>query len=597
MMRAIGRRFAALAVTVLAAACVGPAQPTATPIPRTAGPTAIGASTTGPTSTAGVPSAPPGNSGPFSIPGSVWLFAIPPLPPGSDLPFADGAVDYLDLWKPDAQWADAASKLSVFEINGNPADISIAKDVSPRGMKLAFAIGAFSAGDLGCGFGVEGYDFGLEPLWSVRDAGGHIDLLVLDEPYAFGVRDQSPGACHFTLEEAAQQASRFTAMVRDYDPTILIGEDEPLWADISADDIGNWLDAYAAASGHPMAFLHLDPDWTLPDWPTRLRAAEDAARQRGVPVAPTYNGSDATSDAEWTDRAMERAYTYEEVSGGKPDHVTFESWFEHPDYLLPDSDPTTFTGLINRYFAPRTTIELTGAEPAGPGKLDVGLQLATVDGSPIESATVKASLTPLDAVWQVLSMDGVVPDGATGALGGIRVNYEGVGPGNADIRVYGLNFSEGGAADNLIPNSRFNKGLTGWGVDGTGTVTTPNSDEDDGTMLRLRATPDQWIAINGPGFPVSPASSYHFEIAVKVPPSSVGSAYATVMFLTGETELQRDKLPLAPQPIDAGSDETDGLGRALFHLAAASGTYTMHVDYGGDGAHWPAWLEQEVTIQ
>jgi hypothetical protein len=505
-------------------------------------------------------------------------------------------VDYLDLWKPDAPWADAASKLTVFEINGNPADISIAKDVSARGMKLAFAIGAFSAGDLGCGFGIEGYDFGLEPLWSVRDAGGHIDLLVLDEPYAFGVRDPSPGACHFSLEEAAQQAARFTAMVRDYDPTILIGEDEPLWADISADDLGKWLDAYATASGHPMAFVHLDPDWTLPDWPTRLRAAEDAARQRGIPVAPTYNGSDATSDAEWTDRAMERAYTYEEVFGGRPDHVTFESWFEHPDYLLPDTDPTTFTGLINRYFAPRTAIELTGTEAVGLGKLDVGLQLASVGGGPIESATVNASLTPLEPVWQVLSVDGVVPPGASTATAGIRVNVEGAGPGQADLRIFGLNYAEGGSVKNRIKNPRFTSGLDGWSIDGSGQSSIQNSDEGAGNMLRLRATPDQWVLVNSSDFPVTAGSSYHFEIAAKLPEDS-NAAYAAVMFLDGVNEVRRDQITLVPVAIDAGSDETDSLGRALFHLAGGAGTYRLRVEYPGDLGHWPAWLDQDVAMQ
>jgi hypothetical protein len=293
---------------------------------------------------------------------------------------------------------------------------------------------------------------------------------------------------------------------------------------------------------------------------------------------------------------MQRAFIYEQITGGRPDHTALESWMDKPDHLLPETDPTTFSGLIDRYFAPRSALEVTGAEAVGSGTLDVGTQLATADGSPIESATVSASLTPLDGVWQTLSVDGVVPAGASSALGGIRVNFEGAGPGEADLRVYGLNYSEGGAANNLIKNSRFSDGLNGWGVDGTGKVATPTSDEDGGTMLRLRATPDQWIAINGPAFAVSAGSSYHFEIAVKVPQSSAKSAYATVMFLSGDTEIRRDRLPLAPVSIDAGTDETNDLGRALFHVAGASGTYLMRIDYAGDASHWPAYVERQVTV-
>ncbi len=328
--------------------------------PATGAPTPTPSATSGPAATTVATPVPV-----LSIPGSVWLFALPPLPPGSTLPFADGSVDYLDLWQADAPWANAAASVDVFEIASSwimnyatPAELrQVVTGVASRGMKLALAIGAFSAGQVGCGAGVEGFDAGLEPLWKIRDAGGHVDFIVWDEPYAFGVRERATNTCQWTVEEAAQHAVFFVNQVRGYDASILIGGDEPMWAGISAADIGGWLAAYAAATGKPYAFLHIDVDWSVADWPAIVLATEQEAEARGVPVAVIYNGGDsATSDAEWVDLAMERAHIFEEVTGGRPDHTALESWMDHPDHLLPETDPTTFTALINRYLELRSTL-------------------------------------------------------------------------------------------------------------------------------------------------------------------------------------------------------------------------------------------------
>jgi len=347
-------RRAIIAVTLAATAgCGTPAPSTVTPTP-TSSAASVPSVTTSPTP-----------SPALSVPGSVWLFAQPPLPPGSTLPFADGSVDYLDLWQADAPWANAADSVDVFEIASSwvmnyaaPSELrQVVSGVASRGMKLALGIGAFSADEGGCGFGVEGFDAGLEPLWKIRDAGGHVDFIVRDEPYAFGVRDPSADACHWSVAEAAQHAVFFANQVRDYDPSITVGGDEPMWAGISATDIGGWLDTYAAATGMPYAFLHIDVDWSVADWPATVLATEKEAEARGVPVAVIYNGGDsAATDAEWVDLAMQRAQVYEEATGGRPDHTALESWMDHPDHLLPETDPTTFSALINRYLELRSTL-------------------------------------------------------------------------------------------------------------------------------------------------------------------------------------------------------------------------------------------------
>jgi hypothetical protein len=303
-------------------------------------------------------------------------------------------------------------------------------------------------------------------------------------------------------------------------------------------------------------------------------------------VAPIYNGGDATTDADWTDLAMARAHEYEQVVGGKPDFVTLQSWMDKPDHLLPESDPTTFTGLINRYLAPRTVLTLDG--PAA--------RLTTADGAGIANAPIKASVAPIDGVRQILRVDGVVPEGATTAVAGIRVNVEGAGPGEADLRVYEMKYTESGG-DNMIQNARFSGGLTNWGVDSSGTAKVVASDGGDGKMLVLAAGPNELIVVNSTGFPVRAGAAYHFELMAKVPALSAGSAYAAIMFLAAN-EIGRDRIQLAPAPIDLETVTTDATGNGAIDLAQLSpGRYTLSLDYAGGLDYWPARVEDELTVR
>jgi hypothetical protein len=72
-----------------------------------------------------------------------------------------------------------------------------------------------------------------------------------------------------------------------------------------------------------------------------VRSIEDGLRARGIEFGPIYNGGEAASDAEWVDLTLQRAYTYEEVAGGRPDQVILQSWMDHPDHVLPETDPST----------------------------------------------------------------------------------------------------------------------------------------------------------------------------------------------------------------------------------------------------------------
>ena len=73
-----------------------------------------------------------------------------------------------------------------------------------------------------------------------------------------------------------------------------------------------------------------------------------------------YNGGSATSDASWLATAGRRVLAYEDA-GPRSEHVIFQSWMDKPDRALPETDPLTFTALVNRYVDDRGSLgELIG---------------------------------------------------------------------------------------------------------------------------------------------------------------------------------------------------------------------------------------------
>ncbi|MBX3029734.1 MAG: hypothetical protein KF809_06215 [Chloroflexi bacterium] len=528
-----------------------------------------------------------------------------PLPAHTPHMGYGGSVDYDDLWAPDAPWTTAQEHVQVFRIysswvmNYATADQlrRLVGGVRERGLALALEIGILSD-SVGCGTGIEGFDFGLEPFWRIEAAGGHVDIVVFDESWAFASeRFDTPNACRWPTDEIARRTVPFIRQLREYAPDIVIGDTEPLWTDVSPEALLEWADAYAAATGEPLDFLHVDIDWEgRPDWPTLVRQIEEGTRERGIEFGLIYNGGHATSDAEWVDRALQRAFTYEELHGGRPDHVVLQSWMDHPDRTLPESDPTTFTGFIDRYFAPRTRIGATiTRDPAG--HLALTASLATADGTPIEDAPLTARMLPVGAARQVLRMSGQVPEDARAAIVGIRVNTEGAEPGRTDLRIYRVRFTVAGSTTDLVRNGRFTRRGPDWHISGSGRASIVSSDIGDGRMLRLRAARDEDLFVDHPAFAVTPGSAYTLEVRTGIGTRSVGTAYAAVMWLRG-TEVGRDRLPLAPQPVELPSRLTDALGTATFEpaLVPDATRYLLTVGYVGSADHWPAYVERPLEM-
>ena len=516
---------------------------------------------------------------------------------------AKGSADFLDLFPSDASWTRAADRIQVFKIypgfglGPNPPEdlVQLILDgIAERGMALAIEVGPLphplaGGSNTTCGDGVEGFSgpFALQDIEKVVAAGGTIDLVSFDEPLAFGHFFDGPEACQWPLELVATETAAFVEAVRAVLPNATFGDIEPAWPGIDAGDIGAWLDAYQAAVGEPLGYFHLDVDWGRRDWAKVAKEIEEVVRSRDVPFGIIYNGGDdAGSNEEWLQSIMERAYEYEQVTGGRPDHVVFQSWHYYPTRVLPETDLGAFTSVIDRYFGARTALEATA-----PGHV----VLRTTDGGPVAGASLEMEAVPIDGPHQEFSRHGVVPSDAGSAVVVLRVNTEEAGPGYADFNVYEISYAEDGG-QNLVQNSAYGQGMVGWGQYGDGEASIVVSDLGAGQMLHVVASPDQALHWDSAEFPITAGAPFELRVRAAVPLASADSAYAAVIFLDAE-ESGRWIIPMAPAPIELGQPTTDGNGQATIDLSALDqGRYVLRVHHAGGLDTWPCRIEQEIAI-
>jgi hypothetical protein len=356
------RRVIAVAMVVVVAACSAAApsvpEPSAT---RGLSPSPTAASSAVPSPTA-TPEPTPADLSERPL---VWFAPLPPLPTDAGRPYI-GSDDFLGLFATGAPWPAAAARVGVFKLYGEWVDVahpaalkSAVGGIAARGMVVGVEAGPLDPA-ASCGEGVEGFagrESGLRLARRVRDAGDVLGVIALDEPWYFAHVYDGPNACKWPVDQVAEGVAAFIDAVRTEFPAVVVGDIEPTPIPVDAAGLGEWIDAYTKAVGEPPAFLHIDADWSRADWPARTLAIEAEARGRGVPFGLIYNGGSATSDGAWIHRSGTRILEYEDGAGGRPDHVIFQSWMDKPDAVLPESSPTAFTGLINRYFDDRAALD------------------------------------------------------------------------------------------------------------------------------------------------------------------------------------------------------------------------------------------------
>lgn len=296
----------------------------------------------------------------------VWFAPLPPLAITAGRDFT-GSDDFMQLFEPAAPWQDAAGYIQVFKLYGEWVAYKatdeqlkqVVEDLQQRGIALAVEAGPLNAPS-NCGQGVEsfaGTEEGLKIAQRIKNAGGTLTFIALDEPYFFAHVYDGPNACHWDVEKIAKDVDNYIQVVKRIFPDVMIGDTEPLAGAANAQAYIDWLDTFKSVNGYNFAFLHMDIDWSRPTWADEVIAIQTHGNLIRVPVGIIYTGNafDKT-DEDWLSAAGERVKKLELEKEASPDHILFQSWNDKPDHVLPETTEYTFTNFIDTYFTDKSAL-------------------------------------------------------------------------------------------------------------------------------------------------------------------------------------------------------------------------------------------------
>jgi hypothetical protein len=293
---------------------------------------------------------------------TIWFSPHPAFREGSD---------YLDLFRPDAPWQDAASRVRVFETGGrfliDAPDAGLRQmfnDLERRHIAVEIGFEPLSGpGPNNCGFGVEGYGGpmggGLLFAQRVKALGAKPQFFGMDEPLYFGHvfgPENGRDGCHSSIADIAKDVANKVRQIRTVFPGVPFGEVEPLsfrpnqpWFKDNRwlADLSTWFDAYQAAVGDRLAFFRLDLWWGM-NWQAHMLDLTALLARRGIPLQVIYNG-DGKTDEIWIASAVSHFKEFETGPWPKPNAAIIQYWSPNPTHVLPEDNPLTGTGLINRY--------------------------------------------------------------------------------------------------------------------------------------------------------------------------------------------------------------------------------------------------------
>jgi len=321
----------------------------------------------------------------FRSSAAIWF---QPQPPGVNGPFGHvGSTDFLALFRPDAPWQQVLVRTQAFGFTASWLYSASSQVLQPivaflNAHKIGIEIEAPALQARStCGSGVEGYvpfglpgglnlrSFTLAYLDRLKALGADVTFVKVDEPYYFGsvVSDpvlaqiaqtsgdkKVPVSCHLPVTEVARDVGQFAQLVKSVYPGAAIGDVEPIRPGAYLPDavtaIDGWHDAYRSVTGAPFPFFFADVDFTDPAWPALVKQLETTTMRRDIRFGIIYTGNQQDdSDAQWTSQVVARFEAYQRQAGGRPDYVLFQSWQPRPKLCLPESDPATFTGVIDSY--------------------------------------------------------------------------------------------------------------------------------------------------------------------------------------------------------------------------------------------------------
>ena len=504
-----------------------------------------------------------------------------------------GVLDFFALFDAGAPWDAAAAHIQVFkmyeQIMAFP-DASLRTmfaDLRRRHIALALEFGPLLVTTCGGGEGFRG-DRGLQTAQRIHDLGGVLQYIAFDEPYFFGAIADGTNACHYTADEVAANAKQSVDTLRTEFPDLVVGDIEVIPADATVvsggtpdtswlDGYQRWVDAWQRVTGEPLAFFDFDVAIDG-DWRGSVEAMRRALKIRSVPFGLIYVG-EGNSDAEWVASAAQFASDYENKGGTVPDRRIFQSWIRYPTHALPETDPSTFTYAINRYFRPRTQVVMQSSGGTLRG------QLSTVQPSnPVAGTTVAVTAVPLAAtgLTETYSESGTIPVGTQSVVFGARVNTECAGGGATDVQL--TDFVLNAGSTQLTAD--FSAQLQGWGYWGNPDVVAPTNGG-----LHVVVSASEYIGLNHEAQPlVADGAAYQLQARAALAQGEFGNGCLIAAFLdSGGTELSRASIFMVPQPVDLGMPVSATDGSFTQDMSLAPGVdYELWANFAGSDTLWPS---------
>jgi hypothetical protein len=287
---------------------------------------------------------------------------------------APASLDMLRLFEAGEEWASARSRISIFKfyqqhtqrpapaiVGGNSYDALRAVDafrVVRSGWKKRTAVEVGAVKPFFCTADASGMNVAIrqtfDTLVAVRDAGGHVDYLALDEPFLSGSLPACGGPDPAPTVERLQ---RYFANVRFFDRGVQVGLIEP-YPYFSAATLTDFIGRMRAAGIQP-AFFHVDVDLNAIPRNSDTLAQDlpflaERCRSWGIAFGVIIWGNNGDADALYVQDALRLARrTREAFPDQLPPHIIFQSWAQSRTGLvitptnLPEGAANTHTTLID----------------------------------------------------------------------------------------------------------------------------------------------------------------------------------------------------------------------------------------------------------
>jgi hypothetical protein len=284
-------------------------------------------------------------------------------------------ADYMDLFKPDSPWPNAAKSVTAFKISHQFALratdeqlTTLINDLKRRHIALAIELGPL-VGSPRCGMGVEGYGMPAAVETAairIQKHGGQLDYIAFDEPVWHGHEGKGRTGrgdifCSDAIPSLVDQIVPKLAILHKYFPNAVIGDIDPVHGQHPevVQDVVEFFDLLNQKSPVKLSFFHADIAWQAPGWRPYLQNLSAALHQRGIRVgiicdggASEVKGNEARTNNEWVRTAIQRCQDLARDPKIRPDEFIVQSWEPLPTKMLPETEPGSLTYEVNAVSKP-----------------------------------------------------------------------------------------------------------------------------------------------------------------------------------------------------------------------------------------------------